>query len=354
MKDLARFGTRMTLGVAVICGGLWLIPGGVPAASGQELRAGDRSPVQVPPRPARRPVPTPPARDEPVDVELRQQARQLVEEFSTDSTSAIRRANAIEAAEKGLPREVAAPIVVRGLSDGDAVVRFAACIAAGDLRMIDTRPRLYQLAYDESPQVRIAARYGLHKLGDTTLSQEMLLGLRDPRESVRRNTVMLLGMLGERTAVTPLRRLLSDSSPTVRLQVNEALWRLGDRAAANNLVIFTLSKFPDEQVVALIALAQPRDRRVLEHIRGWMVDENFPEVTLAAARAAGMLGSDEGYGTAVQLLRSTDTRQRVMASMALGEIGRIDAQSRLRPLLSDPEADVRLAAAAAVLRLGSR
>lgn len=320
-------------------------------ATAQELRAGERAPVQVPPRPARRPIPTPPPRDEPVDQQLRQQARQLIEQFAVNPDSPIRRANAIEAAEKGLPRDVASPIVVRGLSDPAPVVRFAAAVAAGDLKLLDTRPALYRLAYDENPQVRLAARYGLHKLGDTTLSQELLLGLRDNRPDVRSNTVMLLGMLGEPSAIPPLRRLVADPSPTVRLQLYEALWRLGDRNAANELVIFTLSRFPDEQVVALIALAQPRNPRVLEHIRGWMVDDNFPEVPLAAARAAGMLGSDEGYGTAVQFLRAGDPRQRVMAAMALGDIGRIDAQSRLRPLLSDPEPDVQLAAAAAILKL---
>ncbi|MFN4244134.1 MAG: HEAT repeat domain-containing protein [Tepidisphaerales bacterium] len=320
-------------------------------AAAQELRAGERSPVQVPPRPARKPIPTPPPRNEPVDQQLRDQARQIIEDFAVSPDSPIRRANAIEAAEKGLPREQAAPLVVRGLADPAPVVRFAAAVAAGDLKLLDVRPTLYKLAYDTDPQVRLAARYGLHKLGDSTLTQEMLLGLRDERPEVRSNTVMLLGMLGEPSAIPPLRRLAGDRNPTVRLQLYEALWRLGDRNAANELVIFTLSRFPDEQVVALIALAQPRNPRVLEHIRGWMVDDNFPEVPLAAARAAGMLGSDEGYGTAVQFLRANDPRQRIMAAMALGDIGRIDAQSRLRPLLADPDPDVRLAAAAAILKL---
>jgi HEAT repeat protein len=161
---------------------------------------------------------------------------------------------------------------------------------------------------------------------------------------------MLLGMLGEKSAIAPLKRIIADKSPTVRLQLQEALWRLGERSAVEELIIFSMSKYPDEQVVALIALAQPRNPRVMEQIRGWLVDD-FTEVTLASARALGMLGSDEGYTVATNALKSAEPRQRLMAAMALGEIGRIDAQSRLKPLLADPSAEVRLGAATAVLKL---
>jgi HEAT repeat protein len=75
-------------------------------------------------------------------------------------------------------------------------------------------------------------------------------------------------------------------------------------------------------------------------------------VSLVAARAMGMLGSGAGYGVAMKGAKSVDPRQRHLAALAFGAIGRADAQPFLAPLLKDPESDVRLAAATAILQLG--
>jgi HEAT repeat protein len=64
-----------------------------------------------------------------------------------------------------------------------------------------------------------------------------------------------------------------------------------------------------------------------------------------------MLGSDEAYSAVIEATRSPDARQRYLAAMALGAIGRADAQSALAPLFKDADPDVRLAAASAVLQL---
>ena len=73
-----------------------------------------------------------------------------------------------------------------------------------------------------------------------------------------------------------------------------------------------------------------------------------------AARAAGMLGSDEGYGVAMQGEKSADPRQRALAAMAYGAIGRSDAQPRLAKLLKDVDPDVRLAAANAIMQIAEK
>jgi HEAT repeat protein len=78
------------------------------------------------------------------------------------------------------------------------------------------------------------------------------------------------------------------------------------------------------------------------------------EVALVAARAMGMLGSDEGYGIALQGAKSQDPQQRFLAALALGAIGRTDAQEPLRGLLTAQEPNVRLAAATAILQLNAK
>ena len=100
----------------------------------------------------------------------------------------------------------------------------------------------------------------------------------------------------------------------------------------------------------VLALAGPRDARVLQHIKGKLTSD-YPEISLIAARAAGMLGSDAGYGVAMAGAKSADPRQRVLAAMAFGDIGRTDAQPILAKLLKDDHQSVRLAAATALLEL---
>ena len=86
------------------------------------------------------------------------------------------------------------------------------------------------------------------------------------------------------------------------------------------------------------------------HLVGALTSD-YDEVSLIAARACGLLGSDEGMGVALQFIKSPDPRQRFLAALALGAIGRSDAQEALAGLLGDSEPDVRLAAATALLQL---
>ncbi len=304
----------------------------------------------VMPTEVREPPAPPPAKPIRIDAALQSRARETVTSAMADPSDVVR-ANAIESAQRTLGAS-AANEVLRGLRDRASIVRFAASIAAGDLKLETARSTLGELAYDPDPSVRLAARYGLHKLGDTRLSQEILLGLRDPRRRVRADTVLLLGLLGEKSAVDPLTRLLGDREPVIRLQVAEALWRLGNERGLEELVAKTVSAYPDEQIVAVLALAAPRDRRALGHVTGWLVSD-YPELSLAATRAAGMLGSDAGYAIAAKAVRSSDVRQRGMAALALGDIGRTDAQPLLAPLLTDPSTEVRLSAATALLQLAA-
>ncbi|HWP39699.1 MAG TPA: HEAT repeat domain-containing protein, partial [Tepidisphaeraceae bacterium] len=136
----------------------------------------------------------------------------------------------------------------------------------------------------------------------------------------------------------------------VRIAAAEAMWRLGDERGLEALVAGTISKFADDQMIALQGIVAPRDHRVRDYVYGKLTDE-YDEVALVAARAMGELGFDDGYAVAMKYLKSRDPRQRELAAVALGKIGRSDAQPLLSPLLQDEQPRVRLAAAAALLQL---
>ena len=294
------------------------------------------------------PPPVPPARDVPLDPNLATAARKQLADDMTSSTAEVKM-HAIEAARLADSREHTDDIL-KNMSDSHSEVRFAAAMAAGELRLEDARQPLLAIAEDPSENVRVAVRFALHRLGDTHLSHQLERMAHDADPRVRSNTAMVLGLLGEPSALRILRVMRLDPNPVVRQQASEAMWRLHDQSGLEDLIALSESKFPDDEMIGVLSLAEPRDTRVRQHVRNRLTAD-WPEVCLVAARAMGMLGSDEGYGIAQEGARSTDWRQRQLAAFAFGAIGRPDAQDDLRKLLSDANPDVRLAAATAVLQL---
>jgi len=302
---------------------------------------------KMPPPPPSEP-PAPKYSPESLNSGLRAQAREeLLAE--TNAADPFLRCNAIEAMSEVDPSQVA-PVVLKELKDPQASVRFAAVVAAGQMKLVDAYKPLIDMAYDPDPRVQAGVRFALHRLGDTRLSKELeqLAGSADPH--VRGTTAFVLGLLGEPSATKMLITLLGDRSPSVRIQAAEALWRLGNERGLEDLVAFSISGYPDDQIIALQAIAETKDQRVIQHVRGEL-QSDYIEVSLAAARGLGMLGSDEGWNVAVPAAKSKDPRQRSLAALAMGAIGRSDLQGYLKDLLADPEATVRISAATAILQL---
>ncbi|MGH7178920.1 MAG: HEAT repeat domain-containing protein [Tepidisphaeraceae bacterium] len=304
-------------------------------------------PQKIPPPPKSAPE-VPKARPVALSPQLRAQAKSVLASAG-QSRDPVLRANAVEGMQRSLGTAYRAEIVA-ALEDESPLVRFSAEMACGYLKLDEAKPTILKLVKDTSPHGRIGAIYVLHRLGDTTHSHELERMAKDPSPSVRADTAMILGRLGEPSALKILHVMQTDRENPVLLAVAEAMWRLHDQDGLTVLIAGTVSAHPDDQIVCLLALAGPRDDRVIEHIRGQLVND-YPEVGLVAARALGELGSDEGYTIAVRGTRSTDARQRSLAAFALGAIGRSDAQITLMPLLRDRDPNVRLAGAVAILQL---
>lgn len=310
---------------------------GRPAPNHYTLNA----PAEAPPPPRKQNVP--------LDSALRELARTELLNATRDSDPVIR-ANGIEALQDTLGAE-ASDAILHGLDDADPLVRFAASMAAGKLKLRAAYSRLTELVNDADDNVKVGVRFALHRLGDTRYSHDLERLAHSPTRSVRANTALALGLLGEPSALQGiLRGMTADADPVVRLQVAEAMWRLGDQDGLQMLVVGTISGYPDDQIICVLALGEPKDVRVAPHLYGKLTSE-YPEVALAAARALGMLGSDAGYAIALKASKNSDPRQKAMAALAFGQIGRSDAQDVLAPLLKDPNQPVKLAAATAILQL---
>jgi HEAT repeat protein len=300
---------------------------------------------------AKRPPAAPPVRQVTISQEQLDAATAELR-AAAKSPDGLIRAHAIEAMRITTPAQFEKEILA-GLTDAAPVARIAAAMAVGELKMAPAHAQLLKMTGDQDDSVQIAVRFALHRLGDTRYSRDLELFVQSDKARVRGMTVMALGMMEEPTTMRLLRPMQGDRDAIVRLQVAEAMWRMGDKQGLANLAAAAVSAYPDDQMIAYIALAQPRDRRIIEHVRGGLVAD-YEEARLVAARAMGMLGSDEGYTVATAGIKSVDPRKRTLAALALGAIGRDDAVEYVMPLLTDTNADVRVAAASAVLQLGAK
>lgn len=302
------------------------------------------------PRPVEPPAP-PPRQDVPLDPSLAADARRTVNEALRHSDPLVR-TQALEALRHSPPGPQRDRAIVAALDDPRPIVRFAAAMMAGELQVAAARPALLGHLDDSDAGVEVAVRFALHRLGDTRRTNDLvkLAASEDPR--TRRNVALALGLLGEKSGLKLLRVLRTDDDPLVRQQAIEAMWRLGDESALKPLVALTISRYVDDEMIGLLALAAPGRQNVRGHVAA-LLTTDYVEVNLVAARAMGMLGSDAGYKIAQDAAASKDPQQRFLAALALGAIGRADAQDELRKLLAAPEPNVRLAAATAILQLNA-
>ncbi len=119
--------------------------------------------------PTRRPPNVPATRNVRGDLRLFELSRrELIAAAGSDKP--IIKAHAIEAIQDVMPTEGQEEIF-KALKDSDKIVRFAAIMAAGTLKLDDVRPELLELADDAQPTIRLAAAYRAAPAGRLSLQQ---------------------------------------------------------------------------------------------------------------------------------------------------------------------------------------
>src|SRR5579863_1033039 len=118
--------------------------------------------------PSRQPPAYPASKDVPLDPQLQNAAEQELLKDLHDPDPDIR-AHAIEALCQATGTRHAEELLA-ALSDKDALVRYAACLAVGDLQLHAGQNDLLKLVNDPDPGVRVVARFALHRIGIYTYS----------------------------------------------------------------------------------------------------------------------------------------------------------------------------------------
>ncbi len=298
---------------------------------------------------------------------LRQQAMDCLKAGIGYSFNAAVRAESVEALESSAFAPSTMPWIRAALRDDHPAVRFAACIAVGRLHDEVSERTLRELVNDPDGSVRVAALFALHRLGHSEQTSSMpAFLLTNPDAAVRRNAALVFGFMNEPSAVKVLARAMKDRDAGVRQHALEAMARLGVHEAKQELGFMTNAGVGSQETFAIQALSAAKDRAYLDVFRGKLATGSHVETRLAAARALGRLGSDEGFEFALSTLRTYRPRRgeaddppeqkalrvRQLAVAALGDIGNDEAEPELAKLLEqndDPR--LQVAAARAILEI---
>ncbi|MEC9372587.1 MAG: HEAT repeat domain-containing protein [Planctomycetota bacterium] len=285
-------------------------------------------------------------------------------EAAAVSETALFRANALEALHP-TPSRVE-PLARVALRDENLGVRYAAAVTIGKLKLAACADDVETLLRDPSKVVRAAAIYALTRLGrpvDQSLLATMLLE-GAPRE--RMQAAFLLGEIGNESAIPMLRDAAENDVPSatvpemriLRLQIAEALAKLGDPAAFETIRASLFPARPDELESAALAaqiIGEVGDRRAIDqliYLTAQSGDDRLPaEIRLAAAGSLASLGERNGSFIADEYVDDDLPAIRAQAAYVYGEIGMTENLPRLEQMLSDPAGIVRLAAAAAGLKI---
>jgi len=294
------------------------------------------------------------------------------------------RVEAVEAL-KGSAGAEGLPWIRSALLDDHPAVRFAACVAVGEVRDAGAEAGVAKGLKDADAAVRVAALFARHRLGHTQRTGD-LAGylLNDPDATVRRNAALVLGLLGERGAVKILAKGMKDADGGVRDHALEAMARLGNPEARQELTFMTGAGVGSDEVFAINALTATGDPAYAETFHYKLATATHLETRLAAARGLGLLHSDgrtsrpgvrrrdrggsvredPGFEVAMRALRQGPPRRddpqdpvegqalrtQQLAAAALGAIGRADALPALTEVMEksdDPR--VQVSAARAIL-----
>jgi HEAT repeat protein len=300
---------------------------------------------------------------------LRERSLELLATLAVSGRPEVR-ANALEALVQAPAR--LKQVAPAALADSNVGVRTVAAMAVGKARLGELTPQVEPLLRDESPLARSAAIFAARRCGsgvDPSPLAQLLFS--DPSPKVRSHVAYILGELGDRSAVGMLREAARSSLPRalpsevriLRLQLAEARVKLGDETAIAEIRATLYPARPEDLEVTALAvqvIGTTQDKGAMDQLIFITARRNeqgqlFPaEIRLAAAGAVAELGNSKGGFIAEEYITNPAETLRAQAAYVLGQTGRPEHLPTLERLLDDPDARVRVSAAAAIVRITQR
>lgn len=351
-----------------------LVPMGDPVVVSSSTRSPSPQPAPPPSRPVvasappREAVEAEPPAETPIPAIVQgatpeSRARSIVE-ASIERPNALERAYAYEAMQH-------APDLLlvhggRGVVDENRGVRFVATMAIGRSGLGRLASVLHPGLLDESDSVRAATIFALRSLGEGVDPSPLAAMVASDDPEIRGNATMVLGMLGNPSAVPVIQSSLGRG---MRLQ-NPMRVRITELQAAETLVQLGREEDIEPIRAALFAPVEQGELTVLAcDILGRLEDQQArpmlmrlllaegnqrrpPEIRVAAAGAIFRLPPPFEPGleeVMLEQVRADDPRLRTQVAAALRFVPGEAASKSLDRMLADTDPLVRIAAAGAIL-----
>jgi hypothetical protein len=277
------------------------------------------------------------------------------------------RANALEAIS--YDREALQTMVMASLNDENRGVRFVAAMLVGREKLCDVRPLIEKMLEDPSDSVRAAAIYALSACDGAVNPTPLAEMVSSSSPEVRGNAYVVLGLLGEASAIPLIRSGLGQGlglvDPVrvrlVDLQGAAALVRLGDEREIEPIraALFAPTEQSELTALAIQLVSQLHDegarQMLVRLVEAPMRESRPPEIRLAAAEAIAVLGALEAapmIRLANEYIENPRSEIRAQVASLLGEVNDATARALLSDLMKDPDPIVRVAAAGSTLKLG--
>ncbi len=299
---------------------------------------------------------------------LREKALMLLAN-TAQAGSPEERANALESLVQTPAR--LSGVAETALQDQNVGVRAVAALAIGKAKLANLAPRLRPLLQDENPFVRASAIFALKRCGQTIDPSPLAGYLFEPDPRLRAHAAYVLGELGEKSAIPLLRDAHKERSARVNpsaikisdLQLAEARVKLGDESAIADIRTALYPAKPEDLEAAVLAIqivGQVKDtastNRLIEMTA--TKDESGAEIPgelrVAAATALARLGQPQGSYIAREYFRGGKEALRAQSANLFGETQRPENLQLVSQLMDDPDGRVRVAAAAAVVKITDR
>jgi HEAT repeat protein len=313
----------------------------------------------------------PTASDSPSDLHrYKKQAVEIVR-VGLMNKNALVRTNSIEVVSSTKTIQLM-PMVLKLTKSQAVPVRFAAAIAMGDVKYTAAEYTLKEMLRDKDENVRIAAAYSLTKLGVANYHDKILKALVSNDPTVQANAALLIGKLDYKPAIKALYKLIDDpkSNDMVKIQAVESIAMLGDEKIYPSLWAMLISRYADDRIMGVRAMGALGTQEAKDSIMKLLSHEdNNPDqigknlgdediwVRLCAAEQLGRFGSKAGEkdvadyfsGISHNLNRLPSSPGNQLAIMAIGRINSSNLNRYLPKLLSNPNKDLKLAAAQSLL-----
>lgn len=256
----------------------------------------------------------------------------------------------------------------RGLVDENRGVRFVSTMAMGRANLDRLAPLIEPGLLDDSESVQAASIFALRRFGLPANPSPLATMAMSEDLEVRGNATMVLGMLGNPSAIpiidNALGRGLRLQNPMrvriTELQAAEALVSLGDEADIEPIraALFAPVEQGELTVLACDMLGRLGDQQARSMLMRLVIadgNQRRPaEIRVAAAGAIYRLPAPHEPGlerVLLEYVKAEDPRLRTQVAGALAHVPAPEARAALDRLLADEDLVVRTAAAGGLLAL---